>query len=57
MLVDISHFNKCSIKFTIILQTVDSDVQAAVDMTTADVGDGVADPRLRQLRAGNVGRK
>ena len=35
----------------------DSDVQAAVDMTTADVDVGVADPRLRQLRAGNVGRK
>ena len=39
--------------------SADSDVQAAVDMTNAGAGAdvGVADPRLRQLRAGNVGRK
>ena len=43
--------------------STDSDVQAAAGMTTAaagadvDVGVAVAGPRLRQLRAGNVGRK
>ena len=41
--------------------SADSDVQAAAGMTTAgadvDVGVVVAGPRLRQLRAGNVGRK
>ena len=41
--------------------STDSDVQAAAGMTTAgaaaDVDVVVAGPRLRQLRAGNVGRK
>ena len=39
--------------------STDSDVQAAAGMTTAGavVGVVVAGPRLRQLRAGNVGRK